>query len=129
MGKLSEIANYNDAMVNGVWVNFEAGIRVRVARLYNKRHAEILSRLRAEAMEGADETKAEDVFMRSIAEGVITGWQNLEDDDGKPIPFSAEKAYEIFGNEEYRDFYDFICDTSVKRALYRQKATKKKPTS
>ena len=127
MGRLSQIRNDVDAMVHGVWVPFEAGIRLKIARLWNEQHARCMAKLNDEKMDrlrsDKDKKQAErDIMRESVARTILLDWENLEDDDGQAIPYSADKALELFNDPRYRDFYDFVIETAMQRHLYREKA-------
>jgi len=125
MAKLSDIRSDVDAMTNGVWVDYAAGIRLKIARMWNKEHSRFMAKLSEERL---DEIRASvstqkierDIMKESVAMTILKDWANLEDDDGEPIPFSVEKAIEIFSDPAYQDFYDFVLTTASRRNLYRE---------
>jgi len=125
MGKLSDIRNDVEKMVNGVWVPYEAGIKLKIARMYNEEHSKCMAQLNEERLDDLRDTahrvKVEREIMReSVARTVLRDWENLEDDDGKTIPFSVDKAIELFNDPRYRDFYDFVVETALRRFLYKE---------
>lgn len=36
----------------------------------------------------------------------LIGWENLQDEDGNPVPYSKEKAKELLTDPAYRAFFD-----------------------
>jgi hypothetical protein len=117
MASLSKFRFDMDKSVQGVWVPFAADIEVKIARLYNpefnRYYAEIrephLTRLRNK--NGQDKTGAE-LMKDAVANCIIKDWKNLQDDDGKTIKYSPEKALEIISDEANALFYDFILDVA-----------------
>ena len=44
----------------------------------------------------------------ALADTILLGWDNLEDDDGKPLPYSTEKAKELLLDPEMVAFRDAV---------------------
>ncbi len=60
----------------------------------------------------------EKLARKACAKHVVVDWKNLEDEDGKPIDFSTDKALELF--EKYPDFYTIVKDVAGEAELFRQ---------
>lgn len=123
MGKLSRYRLDKDKSVEGVWVKFGDGIEVRIARMYNPEfnnyYAKIsepqLNRIRRKTADR--ETKIE-LMKNSVAHCIIMDWKNMEDDNGKTIKYSPEKALEIISDPANVIFYDFVLDVSASFQLF-----------
>ena len=58
-------------------------------------------------------------IMRNVyAETVVLGWKNVEDEAGKPIPFTRENCITLF--EDLPDLFLDIQEQSRKMTLFRQ---------
>lgn len=125
MAKLSRIAVNSDLEVNGVWVPWFDDARVKVARHNNPR---FIARVRELVMERKlqdndpkiSDDGFEDISRRAVADAILVGWENVQDEDDKQIPFSAELAYKLFCDPEHRDFYRLIVEQSMRFELFRK---------
>jgi len=115
MGSLSKFRLDKDKSTEGIWVKFMADIEVKIARMYNpefnKYYAEIsepyLNQIRRKT---ADKDTKSDLIKDAVAHCIIKDWKNIEDENGKPIKYSPEKALEIISDEANVIFYDFVLD-------------------
>lgn len=48
------------------------------------------------------------ISARTLAETVLLGWEGLEDDDGKPLPYTADKAKELLSDPNLSAFRDAV---------------------
>lgn len=118
MGSLSQFRIDNDKSVEGVWHKFGGGIEVRIARMHNpefnkyyeKISEPILGQLRRKTVDG--ET-LRSLMKQAVAHCLIRDWKGMEDDDGKEIKYSPEKALEIISDPANVIFYDFVIDGSA----------------
>ena len=123
MGSLSQFRLDNDKSTEGIWRKFGAGIEVKIARMhnpdFNKYYEEIrgphLSQIRSRSI---DMETSVDLMKRAVARWIIRDWKNLEDEKGKAIKYSPEKAYEIISDPANVLFYDFILDVSASVNLF-----------
>lgn len=123
MGSLSKFRLDEKKSVDGVWRTFGAGIEVKIARLhnpeFNKFYAKISEPYRKQIRAGIlDVDILADLMKQTIANCVIRGFKGLEDDDGKPIKYTPEKALEIISDPANVIFYDFVLDASTSVNLY-----------
>lgn len=58
------------------------------------------------------------IMRRVYAETVILDWENVEDEDGKPIPFNRENCIKLF--EDLPDLFLDVQEQARKMALFRQ---------
>lgn len=124
MARLSALRSDLTKEKLGIWVAWELGIRFRIARMNNPSYdaavREALRPHRDRIRRGVmDEREIERLSLQAVATHILTGWENVDDDDGKPIEYSPEKSAEIIGDPRYRDVYDFVIDCSRRAALYR----------
>jgi len=110
--------------IEGVWVDFILGIRLKIARARNVKYTELLQKLldpyRKDIRE--NKVKAEDfanILLEVRAKTILLDWENIEE-EGKTIPYSAKKAIEYFKNPELKDFYDFVVGVSENADEYKK---------
>lgn len=124
MAKLSSIRTDVAKASAGVWVVHESGARFRVARWGGPEMERWLSvkkapKLRAWRSGTVSADEAEALVVEAIARFVVLEWENVEGDDGTPIPYTTAKAVEILGDPAYRDLRAFLVESSQDQALYR----------
>ena len=121
MAKLSKIRLSAEAQTKGRWVEWEHGISFLVARLntpvYQERMRE-LSQPNLEAIRAGDVTALHDLTVQTVAECVLLGWKNLDDDDDKAIPYSKEKSLEILSDATLSDIWSFVLLTANRREVF-----------
>ena len=74
----------------------------------------------------SDEGKADELMLRvhRLISCCVRGWRGLEDSEGNNIPFTKEKAFEIFSDDRFK------IDEQVNTAIHsRDSYLKKKPNS
>jgi hypothetical protein len=99
--------------VNGVWVDFSLGIRLKIARARNSAYRELMNELIEPHRKDIrkDETDIEvinEILKEVRAKTVLLDWENIEDEKGKVISYSSKKALEFFNDPELKDFYTFV---------------------
>lgn len=126
MASLNFIRTDPDRSESGIWVDFDQGIRLRIARLGNTKYESFLREKQAETLvtrgrrrrQKLDLDQGSDILKEAVARFVLVDWQNIDDGDGKPIPYSWEKALEFFKDPSLDEFYKFVIDTSTTVDLY-----------
>ncbi len=127
MAKLSSLKQSKAKIDEGVWVEFEAGIRIRVTSINNKRYTECvekllkphLRRIRSGIMTIQERSQ---LIKPAVAKYLLLDWDGIEDDDGQVIKYSSAKAQEIFDNEEYVDFFNFVIESANEQQLFRDQS-------
>lgn len=78
-------------------------IEIRIARaggsnvLYQKKlEAAVKPHRRAIQLDAMDPKQLERILCRVYAESIVLGWENVEDSDGRPIPFSVDACVKLF---------------------------------
>lgn len=123
MGCLNKLRVDSAKSTEGVWVPFAEGIEVKIARMNNpefvRYYAEISeSHLRQLRRRTGVDDKAADLMKDAVAHCIIKDWRNLQDDKGKEIKYTPEKALELISDEANLIFYDFILDASSSFQLF-----------
>jgi hypothetical protein len=119
--KLSEMRVNSAAIEGGRWVALVAfpGVEVKVRGMKGKGYRRELQRLVSELpmqdklklSEDPDISDRLDIQMMSSY--LLLDWRGIEDDNGEPVPFSAEKAKETLSNPDMVEFRDAV-DYAVK---------------
>jgi hypothetical protein len=110
--KISEFAANTENAVEGVWEDID-GLRLLIARFNNPEYLKLIRKYAKPLTRSRKQVKmetAEDIAIRAMSEAILLNWENLEDEDGEPIPYSQKKAYELL--KEHRDFYEMVLEIS-----------------
>lgn len=104
--KLGEFRNDLNLENDGVWISLNDAAKVKVARSGNPRHSEILRRLSAPyRRQISNNSLSNDVAFKisgeALAEAILLDWEGVEDDDGKPLPYSKSAARDLLCNRQY----------------------------
>lgn len=110
---------------DGVWVPFSEGIELRIARARNPLYLEKLQALVDPYRQSIrDDTISADVLggiLKKVrAETILLDWDNIEDENGKPIQYSSKQALEFFNDPELKELYAFVVITSERAELFRK---------
>lgn len=113
----------------GVWVEFELGIRLKIARARNAAYLEMMRKImeprRKTIREGGMELEElQDLLKQVQAKTVLLGWENIEDKEDKPIKYSSEQALAFFNDPELRDFYTFVITQSENMENFKKELVK-----
>lgn len=102
---------------DGVWFQHDTEdgpIKLLVASINSPKYRRALQaamRQYKRAVRSMDMGKMEEVTKRVMAKHILLGWENLEDDAGNAIPYSAETAYDMFN--ESQPFFDLVSEMSA----------------
>jgi hypothetical protein len=110
--------------VNGHWVKW-MGAEFLLARYSNRfaetaraqLHLEWYKKLQQEKISDNEEQEYRRRHAEIIASYVLLDWKNIGE-DGKELPYSAEKAVELLTDDSYQDLLDFIIQESTNRDNY-----------
>jgi len=124
MADINSIKTDSNKEIEGVWVDFELGIKLKIARARNPKYTELLRQLldplRVDIRN--DKVAVDDfnnILLEVRAKTVLLDWKNIEE-NGKSIPYSSEKAIEYFKNPDLKDFYVFVVSISENSAQYKK---------
>lgn len=110
--KLSEYKYDSVKEQEGIWFTTPEGLKLRVARAGNPKALAMTRKLGVENQRRFRRTDlgdlVDDLSKQVAAKYILLDWAELEDDDGKPITFSSQKALEIF--REYNEFYQEVME-------------------
>jgi hypothetical protein len=136
--KLSRFAVDPDKSLSGVWWDFQAQDRcagdvphaehvcLRIAAAGNSNYRNAVARLRRERLpelraggETAENADRQCVD-RALAETILTGWANVDRDDGTSWPYSAADAYAVLRDPQYAKVRHFVTDVAGLDDEYRK---------
>ncbi|BBK44023.1 hypothetical protein STVA_40430 [Allostella vacuolata] len=124
--KLSDLATDPVAEQAGVPVEILPGLVVTVRSTatpsYRNAQARLLRPLARLVGAGVaiPAEKQDEIAARLLAEEVVAGWQGLTDEDGRPIPFSRERAAAIFLDPAHRRFRDLVFEAANTAESFRR---------
>lgn len=105
---IAKLRTDETASQQGKWFDYDDGARFLIAATNNPAHTKAMGKIaqkRARAVRVDDTDAAEKLFIETLPETVLLGWEGL-DDDGKPFPFNRENALRLL--RESRPLRDFI---------------------
>lgn len=126
MAKLSLIKTDDNLENKGQWFDWELGVQLKIARAGNRAFDTMMQELSKPHIQknrdgNMDDETSEEILKKCIAKTILLGWKNIEDDDGKPLKYSAKNALELLQDEGLRDLYKFVLIKSNDVANYRRK--------
>lgn len=121
MGKLSAFRSDPKRESEGVWVDYEDPelvknpIRFKICSVNRPEYQEELRRQlrphRKKLRRGVDKIPGEvlrDAQQKAASKWLLTDWENMEDDQGQPIPYSHQTAFEILSDPRYTSTWYFV---------------------
>lgn len=115
---LADFKTDEKAEVEGVWIPYNSGLEVKVARFGNKKMQKHLRKQNTGHRtygKNLDDVSDEEVI-ELIADFILLDWKNLKDEDGKNLPYSRENAIRAL---KIKDFREEILEISMDRERYR----------
>lgn len=127
MAKLSSIKSDPSKAEGGVWVDYEAGIRLKVARMGNAAFEAFVRSKQRPKIRGfragkISDAEADALTREAVARHVLVGWEHIEDDKGNAIPYSPEKSIEFLADPALADLYQFVVLQASDAAAYKAEA-------
>lgn len=119
--KMREVAVDIDRVEHGDWINVVPemqGLRLKVRGTNNKDWRKLQAKLldavpRKKRMTGRiDPDEAERITNLLLLNCSLIDWDGLEDDDGKPIPYSRDMAETLLTDPSYRRFRDAVANAA-----------------
>ena len=109
--------------IEGVWVDYVLGIRLKVARSRNPKYQEELRNLVDPEKKNIREDKLDiqefaNLLNKVRARTILLDWENIDNKDGSPIPFSIAQSEEFFADPELKDFCSFVVAISENADQY-----------
>lgn len=130
MANINKIKTDSQKEIQGVWTDFAEGIRLKIARARNPAYKKSIRDLTEphqikEIREDKLMLEDLDELLKQVrAKTILLGWENIEDEAGKPIEYSPEQALAFFNDPELHDFYTFVILTSENMELFKKELVK-----
>lgn len=96
---------------NGIKANYY-GVTLIITRAGNTKFKHLFRSLIAphkyqmDNNQSIPEEISEDIMLQCYSQTILVGWKGLKDAEGKEIPYSHAKAYELLKDDD--DAYDFV---------------------
>jgi hypothetical protein len=133
MSFLSKYKTDKTAEIQGTWVEVDAGVEFKIARLNNEK-----ARAERRALEkpyrnfqgGIPDSVSEDILRKVIARTVLLDWRTKQEDgtfkniivdDGVDVPYSAENVEKLL--KDYPDLLNDVVGLSMARETFQAEAT------
>lgn len=138
MAKIGSIALDLGAVEEGKWVTHPSGVRLRIASVNSRAYKEARERLLRPHLRDLRSGRLTtddilEIVKPAVAEHLLLEWAALEDDAGKPIPYSPAKALEYFRDRRFVEFFRFVLEIAGEEEEFRQQtleeSAKNLPTS
>jgi hypothetical protein len=125
VAKLQLIRTDLDKTEDGVWVKYLDDVELCIASVNNKAYREACERLwrphlREMRMKQMSTQAIAELTKPAVAQHLLKGWKNIQDDDGAEIPYSPQKALDLLRDPALQDFYNFVVDVAAEAQNYRQ---------
>jgi hypothetical protein len=82
--------------------------KLTIARIGNKKYSRKLSKLyerNRKLLERKDDSAdalSDKIMIEVLSETILLGWEGIDDEDGKPMPYSKENAVKLLGLKDFR---------------------------
>lgn len=127
MAKISAVRADLDKEIKGVWVPYQMGIELKIARLGNPQYQAAL-RLLTESRKVLLGTKdlsddqRQDLQREVVAQMILLDWRGVEDDEGNPLAYTPAVALSWFKDPELWRLYNFVLMESLEEEHFRKAA-------
>lgn len=116
MATLKHFATDKEKEIQGQWIPIGQGIEIKIARMNNPKYAEFIATkgktirpMIRHKIQTPELTKEfETLLKKAAANCILLDWKNIEDETGKPLPYSVEEAIKQF--EAYPEFYAMVIE-------------------
>ena len=117
--RLGTLAYDKSKEEDGVWCDGPEGLRLKIARIGNPQYQSYLRKLASKAKRTSQLVEnSEGWTIKATAHHILKGWENLQDDDGKDIPFSVPIAEEFLAR--YSDLLQMVQEFATDMDLFRK---------
>jgi len=122
---LSNLYQIDESLENeGVLVEISQDIKIKVAAMGNKEYLKIKEKVfkpyrGAKKRNNLDQNVEEDLYNQIMAKTVLIGWEGIKDEEGKEVPYSYEKAYEILSDPTMKHFKATVLEIALEAETFR----------
>ena len=112
MTKFSDLTKALEAANEPKWHDFALDVALQIQRSgtpeYDRYFRKLLRTTRAARGQTPSDEEIETAEKKAMARHCLVGWRGIEDDDGKPIPYSERQALAYFDDPKTYDLYRFV---------------------
>lgn len=133
MAKLSKFVRDETAVEEGIWVDWEEGIRLRIRPVGNRDYQQFMLRndpdakkrltpaqMRRRERDLVNEwNKREPLAREAAARFLLVDWANVEDDEGRTVPYSPE-AVDFFRGTGLDELYEYVMSIARDETSFRR---------
>jgi len=110
---------------HGAWLPYHLGIRLKIRPHLNPEHIlalRAIAQRRRSELNGREWTDADEdaVKREAAATALLVDWDNVEDDQGQPIPYSREQALAWYAEGDFKPLWDFVVLQSLIERNFRK---------
>lgn len=112
------------AEIEGTWIDLGDGAKIKIARLQNPRHREVLENLQKpfalnlRAGVKIPEADARRTGDEAIAKTILLDWQGIEDNQGNPIPYTEANAFKVL--TDLKEFREVVVNLAFAHDTFRK---------
>jgi hypothetical protein len=123
LAKLSSVKIDPELADKGVWIPYREDIEFKIASLKSKAYSDFMRKAGRQRQKGFRKKdlrpdEVEPLMKKGLARFCLLDWKNIEDEDGTPIPYSAEQAEEWLSDPELVEMYEFVLECARDISLY-----------
>jgi len=109
--KISSLMTDAEKVLDGTWIDFGAGSRIKIAKVGNDQYNRMMRKLgkpviRESRLSSTEEESLRPVFIKVVARTILLGWEKFITDDEEEIQYSIQKAEELL--ETVPEFYEEV---------------------
>jgi hypothetical protein len=125
--RFSELAADLSLEEAGVWVPYNGDVEFRVASASSKRAVNAYRKFmrpveRRIATGSLRDEEATTIIAKFIVHGLLIDWKGVDDDKGKPLPFSVAAAEQALALPEMKYVRKFIQDAAGEQDVFKATA-------
>lgn len=113
----------------GVWIEYQdTDIRFRIARFNNPKYREMIAklgtphRMKLRHSKKNDIKLMDEITLKAACHTILLDWDGVDIGEEKDVPYSPERAIELFSRPELRHIYDFIIEVATDEDIYLQES-------
>jgi len=113
MANINLLRSDREKLEKGAWVDYQLGIRLRIRPHHCPEHLAAMTAIaqrRRTELDGREWTDRDEdeVKREAAAVGLLADWDNVEDAEGSPIPYSVEQAKAWYDEGDFNPLWDFV---------------------
>lgn len=124
--KLSSLKPNEKKANEGVWVEWQSGIMLLIAKTGNQRYRDFVrakmqtggpKKLRTSALDILEDERMQGIVREGVARFVLLDWKDVQDDDGNELPYTWEEGVRAF--DEFPELLEDVLGFANKSQNFR----------